>query len=167
MAQNTKQSALEIDFTGPEATRDPYPLYEQVRAVQSFKGLINDSRRNLQGTVFNALVEAVEAGDKLTEHEPVADCVLLMFTGHETTANLIGNGTLALSEHPEQKQMLQSDGGLIGSAVEGPLRFDSPVKKTRRTAAVDIELGGKNVKSGDLISLLRIGKSRPAAFRGA
>ena len=65
-----------------------------------FKGLIDDPRRNLQGTVLNALVEAEKAGDKLTERELVANCVLLMFAGHEATDNLIGNGILALLEHP-------------------------------------------------------------------
>jgi len=76
-----------------------------------------------------------------------------MFAGHETTSNLIGNGTVVLLENPEQKKLLQEDGGLIGSAVEELLRFDSPVHKTTRTASADIEIGGKTIKPGDLISL--------------
>jgi len=118
-----------------------------------FMGLIESMRGNRQDNLLSSLVEAEEAGDKLTERELVANCVLLMFAGHETTSNLIGNGTVALLENPEQKKMLQEDGGLIGSAVEELLRFDSPVQKTSRTAITDIEIGGKTINSGDLISL--------------
>ncbi len=98
-------------------------------------------------------MEAEEAGDKLTEEELFANCVLLMFAGHETTTNLIGNGTLALLQDPEQLRMLQNDGGLIGSAVEELLRFDSPVQKLGRLATADIEIGGKVIKAGGLVFL--------------
>jgi len=118
-----------------------------------FTGLIESMRGNRQDNLLSSLVEAEEAGDKLTEQELVANCVLLMFAGHETTSNLIGNGTVALLENPVQKKMLQEDSGLIGSAVEELLRFDSPVQKTSRTAATDIEIGGKTIKSGDLVYL--------------
>lgn len=118
-----------------------------------FSGLIETMRGNRQDNLLSSLVEAEEAGDKLTEQELVANCVLLMFAGHETTSNLIGNGAVALLEHPDQKQMLQEDGGLIGTAIEELLRFDSPVQKTSRTAIDDIEIGGKTIKSGDLVYL--------------
>jgi len=99
------------------------------------------------------MVEAEEAGDRLTEEELFANCVLLMFAGNETTTNLIGNGTLALLQNPEQMKMLQHDGELIGSAVEELLRFDSPVQKLSRLAISDIEIGGKLIKAGEMVSL--------------
>lgn len=101
-----------------------------------FRGVIKNLRKHPQDNLLSSLVEAEEEGDKLTEEELIANCVLIMFAGNETTTNLIGNGTLALLQNPEQKKMLQEDGGLIGSAVEEFLRFDTPVQKTRRTAAV-------------------------------
>ena len=118
-----------------------------------FRGVVERLRGHPQDNLLSSLVEAEEAGDKLTEVELIANCVMLMFAGNETTTNLIGNGTLALLQNPEQKQMLQEDGGLIGPAVEEFLRFDSPVQKTRRTATADIELAGRTIKSGDLVSL--------------
>jgi len=69
-----------------------------------FTGLIESMRGNRQDNLLSSLVEAEEAGDKLTEQELVANCVLLMFAGHETTSNLIGNGTVALLENPVQKK---------------------------------------------------------------
>ena len=118
-----------------------------------FRGIIETLRGNPQDNLLSSLVEAEEAGDKLTEEELMANCVMIMFAGNETTTNLIGNGTLALLQNPEQKLMLQENGSLIGSAVEELLRFDSPVQKTRRTAGADIELAGKTIKSGELIFL--------------
>lgn len=76
-----------------------------------------------------------------------------MFAGNETTTNLIGNGMLALLQHPDQLKMLQGNAELIGPAVEELLRFDNPVQKTARMAIDDIEIGGKVIKAGDLVML--------------
>lgn len=118
-----------------------------------FRGIIKSLKEQPKDNLLNSLVEVEEAGDRLTEQELVANCVMIMFAGNETTTNLIGNGILALLQNPEQKQLLQEDSGLIGSAVEELLRFDAPIQKTRRTAKVDIELGGKTIKAGDLIAM--------------
>ena len=109
--------------------------------------------RQPQDNLLNAMVEAEEAGDRLTQEELFANCVLLMFAGNETTTNLIGNGTLALMQNPEQIKLLQRDGELIGTAVEELLRYDSPVQKLTRQAITDIEIGGKIIKKGGLVSL--------------
>ncbi len=118
-----------------------------------FRVIIETLRGNPKDNLLSAMVEAEEAGDKLTTDELIANCVLLMFAGNETTTNLIGNGMLALLQNPEQLRMLQSDAGLIGPAVEELLRYDSPVQKTARTAIVDIEIGGKVIKAGDLVMM--------------
>ncbi len=118
-----------------------------------FRGIIETLRGNPKDNLLSAMVEAEEAGDKLTTDELIANCVLLMFAGNETTTNLIGNGMLALLQNPEQLQLLQGNAELIGPAVEELLRYDSPVQKTARMAIEDIEIGGKVIKAGDLVML--------------
>jgi cytochrome P450 len=101
--------------------------------------------------LLSALIQAEEEGDRLTEDELFANCVLLMIAGHETTTNLIGNGVLALLHNPEQKEKLAHNPDTIVSAVEELLRYDSPVQKMGRIAMTDLQIGGKQIKQGDLI----------------
>jgi pimeloyl-[acyl-carrier protein] synthase len=108
-----------------------------------FREKVDELRSHPQDNLLNAMVEAEESGDRLTQEELFANCVFLMFAGNETTTNLIGNGTLALMQNPEQIKLLQRDGELIGTAVEELLRYDSPVQKLTRQAITDIEIGGK------------------------
>ncbi len=83
-----------------------------------------------------------------------APFAFLWFAGHETTTNLIGNGVLAVLRHPRQRQRLQSDPTLIGSAIEELLRYDSPVQAAFRRATVDFELGDQHIRQGDHLLLL-------------
>ena len=83
-----------------------------------FRELIAERRAAPRGDMLSTLIAAEEAGDKLSENELLATCILLLIAGHETTVNLIGNGTLALLRHPDQLRRLQQEPGLIGSAVE-------------------------------------------------
>jgi cytochrome P450 len=71
--------------------------------------------------------------------------------GHETTVNLIGNGTLALLRHPDQLRRLRADPGLIGSAVEELLRYDGPVQRTARVPAEDVVIRGRRIPGGDMV----------------
>jgi len=84
----------------------------------------------------------------------VAQSVMLLFAGHETTTNLIGNGILALLRHPTQRERLRSEPGLIGSAVEELLRFDSPTQATFRSVAEDFELHGQSLRKGEPVLLM-------------
>ena len=79
--------------------------------------------------------------------------VLLMFAGNETTTNLISNEMLALLQNLGQLWLLQGNPGLIGPATEGLSRYDSPVQETARMANVNIEIGGKVIKVGELVML--------------
>src|SRR5262249_56456233 len=95
-----------------------------------FRRLLTERRRHPREDLLSLLIAAEEQGDKLTEGELLATCILLFIAGHETTVNLIGNGLLALLRHPDQRARLTADPTLIQSAVEELLRYDSPVQRT-------------------------------------
>ncbi|MBV8542101.1 MAG: cytochrome P450 [Pseudonocardiales bacterium] len=101
----------------------------------------------------------------LGDEELVITCELLLVAGHETTVNLIGNGTLALLRHPDQLDLLRGTPSLIGSAVEELLRYDSPVQYIARTALADAEFAGTRIPAGDLvIALIAAANRDPAVF---
>src|SRR5262249_4463975 len=108
-----------------------------------FRRLVPERRARPQQDLLSGLIAAAEEGDKLSGDEIIAMCLLLFIAGHETTVNLIGNGTLALLRHPDQLRRLQAEPGLIGNAVEELLRYDSPVQRTARITNTDAEVGGQ------------------------
>lgn len=116
-----------------------------------FRERVVELRLNPQENLLSALVQAEEHGDRLTEEELFANCVLLMIAGHETTTNLIGNGILALLQNPGQREALIANPDLIASAVEELLRYDSPVQKMGRIALKDIPVGGQQIQKGQLV----------------
>jgi cytochrome P450 len=104
--------------------------------------------------LLNALIQTEEQGVMLTEDELLMNCVGLFAGGHETTTNLIGNGLLALLQHPEAMSNLQSDPSLIESAVEEFLRYDSPVQFTARVVKQTTEIGGQKIHKGQHVMLM-------------
>jgi cytochrome P450 len=90
----------------------------------------------------------------LSEDELVANINILLSTGHETTTHLIGNGLLALLQHPEQLERLQAQPALLESAIEEMLRYDSPVQITYRSTLEDAHVGGKMIRKGDLVNTI-------------
>jgi cytochrome P450 len=119
--------------------------------AEYFRELIAERRAAPRDDMLSALIAAEEAGDKLSEEELLATCILLLVAGHETTVNLIGNGTLALLRHPAELQKLRDNPGLIGSAVEELLRFDGPVQRTARIPSEDITIGGQTIGKGEMV----------------
>jgi cytochrome P450 len=104
-------------------------------------------------------------GDRLTEDELVTTCILLLNAGHEATVNVSGNGLLALLQHPDQLTRLRADPGLLPTAIEELMRFDSPLQLFERTATEDAEIGGVTVERGQKIAALLGSANRdPAAF---
>ena len=102
--------------------------------------------------LISALVQAEEAGDRLSQDELLAMSFLLLVAGHETTVNLIASGTLALIEHPEQLENLKADPQLIKPAVEELLRYTSPIEiATERYAREDLEVSKTEVPRGELV----------------
>jgi cytochrome P450 len=116
--------------------------------------LIAERRKAPKEDLISALVAAEAEGDKLSEDEMVAMCILLLVAGHETTVNLIGNGTLALLRHPDQWEKLKNDPSLAKSAVEELLRYDSPVQMTARWVLEDMEFAGQMFRKGQQVATL-------------
>jgi cytochrome P450 len=115
--------------------------------------------------LLTALVEAVEGGEHLTQEELVANVIILLSAGHETTSNLIGNGLLALLQNPDQMQQLRDHPNLFASAVEEMMRYDNPVQISYRSAAADVEIGGKSIRKGQLVnSILGAGNRDPEHY---
>jgi cytochrome P450 len=119
--------------------------------AEYFRELIAERRAAPRDDMLSALIAAEEAGDKLNEEELLATCILLLVAGHETTVNLIGNGTLALLRHPAELRKLRDDPGLIGTAVEELLRFDGPVQRTARIPSEDVTIGGQTIGKGEMV----------------
>jgi cytochrome P450 len=115
--------------------------------------------------LMQAMINAEERGDVLSEEELLGNCVLLLAAGHGTTTHLIGNGTLALLKHPDQLQQLKDDLSLIAPAIEELLRYDSPVQMTSRLAKEDLEFGGKRIGAGqEVLMCLGAANRDPAQF---
>jgi len=116
-----------------------------------FRGLIPERRRQPRDDLLTSLIAAEDQGDRLTEGELLSTCVLLYVAGHETTVNLIGNGLLALLQHPGELARLRNHPELSSSAIEELLRYDGPVQRTGRTAHEDLELGGRHIPKGSMV----------------
>ncbi len=117
--------------------------------------LVAEKRATPGDDLVSKLIRIEEDGDRLNEQELLSMVALLIFAGHETTSNLIGNGALALFDHPEQLQKLIADPGLIPSAVEELLRFCGPVvSPAPRHALEDIEISGQVIHTGDMVMVM-------------
>ncbi len=116
-----------------------------------FRGLLPERRRHPRADLLSLLLAAEEQGDKLTEDELLATCVLIFIAGHETTVNLIGNGLLALLQHPRQLMALKEDPELLPGAVEELLRYDSPVQRTARVTTAEVRIGDKSIPRHALV----------------
>jgi len=111
-----------------------------------FRTAIRENEHHPREGLINALMTAELDGDRLSEEEVVANTIVTMVGGQETTTNLIGNGILTLLRHPDQLEKLRADLSLIPSAVEELLRYESPSQHTARLAPDDVELGGKLIR---------------------
>jgi len=110
--------------------------------------------------LVSSLMNAEIAGDRLTEDEVIANSIITMVGGQETTPNLIGNGVLALLRNPDQLEKLRANLSLIPSAVEELLRYESPSQQTARLAPEDTELGGKQIRKGQVVRAVMAAANR-------
>jgi cytochrome P450 PksS len=126
-----------------------FPVWRFLRYVRD---LLRERKARPRGDLISALTQAEEAGQHLSEDELLAMVFLLLIAGHETTVNLIGSGTLALLQHPEQLARLRDDPALIRPAVEELLRYTSPVETaTERFAREDVTAAGVTIPQGSLV----------------
>jgi len=133
--------------------------------VDQFEDLIAHRREHPTDDLLSELVHVEEEGDQLDHQELLGTVMLLFGAGFETTTNLIGNGLLALLQHPDQLQRLREDRSLLRSAVEELLRWDSPVQLDGRKAFEAVELHGVVVEEGEeVITLLGAANRDPRAF---
>lgn len=120
--------------------------------VNYLSPLVEERRKNPKDDMISILTEAEKQGI-LSSDEVIATTILLVFGGHETTTNLINNGTLAFVNNPDQWELLKADPSLAESAVEELLRYDTSVKATVRWAKYDQEVGGKMIKKDQRLLL--------------
>jgi cytochrome P450 len=119
--------------------------------LEYFRERVRELRAHPREGLINSLLTAEINGDRLTEEEVIANSIVTMVGGQETTTNLIGNGVLTLLRHPTEMQRLRDDPELIPSAVEELLRYESPSQHTARLAHKDVELGGRKIRKRDAV----------------
>ena len=128
---------------------------EIIDASINMRGVIAEAiawkRTRDDDDILAAMIHAEEDGESLTDAELLENVMLLFLAGHETTVNLIGNGTNALLDHPDQQRLLAQDPSLTANAIEELLRFDSPVQFSRRIALEPIDVAGVAIEPGELV----------------
>ena len=141
---------------------DPILGRDQIRSIERaeqelfayFETIIAERRRRPRHDLVSGLLAAEEEGDRLSHEELLSVMLLMLVAGNETTRNLIGNGMLALLRNPDQLQRLREHPVLLDSAVDEVLRYDSPVQLNGRAALVDVELGRKRIRAGEVVIAL-------------
>jgi len=131
------------------------------------RAVIDDHRDIPREDILSRLIEASADGERLSQDELVATCMMLVFAAHTTTTHLIGNGLLALLRQPEAMTMLRADTSpaSVARAVEELLRYDGPVQVARRVAVETIELAGRRIRPGDMVfPMLNAANRDPAQF---
>jgi cytochrome P450 len=143
-------------YIGGSLRGDDIELAKQglLRTFDYFRGLVRQRRGRTVADLLDLLRHAEDQGDMLSEDEVVANCVLLLFAGHETTANLLGSGLYRLLSNPAQYAILREGPALTASAVEEFLRYDPPVAGTLRIVARDTELRGQSIARGETVAAM-------------
>jgi cytochrome P450 len=134
--------------------------------VAYLRQLFEQRRQTPQPDLISALLQAEEAGDRLSEEELFSMVILLIIAGHETTVSLIGNATLALLQNPEQMAQLRHNPDQMATAVEEFLRYDGPVERAMsRWAIEEVEINGRTLRPGDpIIVIIGAANRDPAQF---
>jgi len=145
--------------------RYPTVLKAVANLTEYFQKAIREQRETPREGLIHSLLTAEIDGDRLTEEEVIANCIVTMVGGQETTTNLIGNGLLTLLRNPAEMERLRNDSSLIPSAVEEMLRYESPSQHTARMCPSDREMGGKLIqKRQAVIAVMAAANRDPERF---
>jgi hypothetical protein len=139
-----------LDFYGS----DPNARMQNAWEMAGFFGEMAAKRRG-QGAedLITALVEAEIDGERLSDQEVLSFCILLLIAGNETTTNLLSNFLGLMSRRPDLWERLRADRSLVEPAIEETLRFESPVQVIPRLAMQDVEIGGAQIREGDVVQV--------------
>src|SRR5258708_12962299 len=147
------------------AERAPRILASVLEMAAYFRSAMREQRLDPRDGLVSSLMNAEIQGDRLSEEEVIANCIVTMVGGQETTTNLIGNGVLALLRNPDQLETLRCNFSLIPSAVEELLRYESPSQHTARLAPEDTILGGRQIRKRQaVIAVMAAGNRDPERF---
>lgn len=152
------------------ATADKYARAEAgARAMaEYFRGIVAERTSEPRHDIISQLVASRDEQEALTADEVIATCILLLFAGHETTTNLIGNGFYYTMRHPDQWDRVKGDRSLIGPAIEEWLRYDGPSGALARVVVDDVEYGGKRMLRGQrLFAFVNAANRDPVQFPDA
>jgi len=147
------------------AERAPRILKSVGEMTDYFRSAMREQRLRPRAGLISSLMNAEIQGDRLSDDEVIANCIVTMVGGQETTTNLIGNGVLSLLRNPDQLTKLRADLSLIPSAVEELLRYESPSQHTARLAPEDTVLGEKRIRKRQaVIAVMAAGNRDPERF---
>ena len=128
--------------------------------------LIDDRRVQSGSDLLSAMLEVGPGGERMTSWDAATNCMFLLVAAHDFTANLLGNGLLAMLKNPDQLQILREKPELAPAAVEEILRYDTPFQLTSRGTLEDVEFGGVAISKGeDVILVIGAANRDPARFR--
>ena len=147
-------------LSGLEPAPDAALLERGNRAVSEFKdylrGLVAERKRtpgDPEVDVLTRLIQGERNGEQLTENELYHNCIFMLNAGHETTTNLLGNGTWLLLKNPGELARLRADPGLLNTAIEEMLRYEGPIQLNNRRLAAPMELGGRTLPASTYVTI--------------
>lgn len=151
-----------LGIEDPDYAPTPEALGQAAAEMFAYCNKLVDQRRSdgLTDDILSALLAAEVDGEKLNRDQLNEFFLLLAIAGNETTRNTLSHGILALSEHPEQQQLLARDPGAIKPAVEELLRWATPVMHFRRTVTTDVEIRGQHIPAGDWVLIHYLSANR-------
>jgi cytochrome P450 len=149
---------------------DTHRLGRAETAMRGIEGLlqplIDKRRKRPADDLISTLIALEHEGKRLSDEDIIANMLLLVFAGHETTMNLLANAIVAFNEFPSEWERLRKDPGLARTATEEALRYDGPIRALGRWAKAPFELGGKTINTRDRVLLIQHAANRdPKAFK--